>query len=206
MAAQLNFLPRGEVLSNGLAGLDHTFFQFPGLLRLHREHLQTHSDLDLVTLDHVEPTPGVRVFNDLRPGDPRLTAILAGATVFAFPSEMDLSPNAVLEAMAAGVPVVALRVGAVGELVEHGVTGLLVEPHDDRALVAAIASLLSDPDRARQMGDAARARVRERFDARVSTASLLDVLAEARDRHGRIVRAGATDPRSRVGNCERKSS
>jgi glycosyltransferase involved in cell wall biosynthesis len=98
---------------------------------------------------------------------------------------MDLSPNAVLEAMAIGVPVVALRVGAVAEFVDHGVTGLLVDPGDDRAFVGAIESILRDPARAARMGAAARARVIERFDAKVTTAALIDVLHEARRRHGR---------------------
>jgi starch synthase len=154
------------------------------LLQLYRQHLSSIADLDLVTLDRVAPSPGVRVINDILPGDERLSAILRAATVFAFPSEIDQSPNAVLEAMAMGVPVVALRVGAVGEIVDDGVTGLLVDPGDDRGLVAAIESILRDPARAARMGAAARARVVERFDARVTTAALIDVLHEARRRHG----------------------
>jgi len=155
------------------------------LLRLYREHLSSVADLDLVTLDSVAPSPGVRVINDMRPGDDRLMTVLAGATLFAFPSEIDMSPNAVLEAMAVGVPVVALRVGAVAEIVDHGVTGLLVDPGDDRALLCAIESILRDPARAARMGAAARARVMEKFDAKVTTAALIDVLREARCRHAR---------------------
>jgi starch synthase len=153
------------------------------LLRLYRQHLSSIADLDLVTLDRVAPSPGVRVINDVRPGDDRLPAILGAATVFAFPSDIDMSPNVVLEAMAMGVPVVALRVGGVGELVDHRVTGLLVAPDDERALVGAIESIVRDPVRAARMGAAARARVIERFDAKVTTAALIDVLHEARRRH-----------------------
>jgi alpha-maltose-1-phosphate synthase len=153
------------------------------LLRLYGEHLAGLAELDLVTLDNIEAPPGVRVINDVCPGDERLPDVLAASTVFAFPSEMDLSPNAVLEAMAAGVPVVALDVGAVSEMVEHGVTGLLVDPADDRALVEAITALLVDPALAARMGAAARERVLERFDARVTTAALVDVLVEARHLH-----------------------
>jgi glycosyltransferase involved in cell wall biosynthesis len=153
------------------------------LLRLYHQHLSSVADLDLVTPDGVAPSPGVRVINDIRPGEDRLRAILAAATVFAFPSDIDMSPNVLLEAMAMGVPVVALRVGGVGELVDHGVTGLLVDPGDDRALVGAIEAILCDPARAARMGAAARARVIERFDAKVTTAALIDVLHEARRRH-----------------------
>lgn len=153
------------------------------LLRLHQDHLARHCDLDLVTWDHVDPAPGVRVVGDVRPGDGRLASILAGGSVFAFPSEMDLSPNVVLEAMAAGLPVVALRVGAIGEMVDDGETGVLVDRDDDRALVAAIRSLVDDPAAAAQMGAAARQRVLDRFDARTTTSALLDVLRDACEQH-----------------------
>lgn len=67
-------------------------------------------------------------------------------------------PNVVLEAMAAGVPVVATAVGGVVELVEDGVTGLLVPPADPPALAAAIATMVEDPARRAAMGLAARER------------------------------------------------
>jgi glycosyltransferase involved in cell wall biosynthesis len=164
------------------------------LLELYRSQLADVSELVLVTLDEVQPSPGVHVVNDVRPGDGRLEGILATSRVFAFPSEMDLSPNVVLEAMAVGLPVVALRAGAVAEMVVHGVTGLLVEPNDERGLATAIRSLVTDPARAARMGAAGRARVLERFDARVTTAALLDVLEEARGRHASRAGRGPGSP------------
>src|SRR5262249_41898524 len=71
--------------------------------------------------------------------------------------------NAVLESMAAGMPVVATAVGGTPELVEHGVTGLLVPPRDADALAAAILRLLDEPSLARRFGEAGRRRVVERF-------------------------------------------
>jgi glycosyltransferase involved in cell wall biosynthesis len=71
--------------------------------------------------------------------------------------------NAVLEYMAAGRPVVATAVGATAELVQDGVTGLLVPPNDAAALARAIGTLLDDPARAVAMGAAGRRRVEERF-------------------------------------------
>jgi glycosyltransferase involved in cell wall biosynthesis len=62
------------------------------------------------------------------------------------------------EAMAAGKPVVASRAGGLPEIVAHNVTGLLVPPGDENALAGALAALLLDPDRMRQMGERARAR------------------------------------------------
>ncbi len=68
-----------------------------------------------------------------------------------------------IEAMAAGKPVVATRVGAVPEIIEDGRDGLLVEPEDPRALADAVMRLLDDPAAAARLGQAAQQRVRERF-------------------------------------------
>jgi glycosyltransferase involved in cell wall biosynthesis len=65
-------------------------------------------------------------------------------------------PNAVLEAMVAGRPVVATRVPGMEEVVRHGVTGYLVPPADERALALAITRLLKDPSTASRMGAAGR--------------------------------------------------
>jgi glycosyltransferase involved in cell wall biosynthesis len=72
-------------------------------------------------------------------------------------------PLVVLEAMEAGVPVVASRVSGIPEVVEDGVTGWLVPPEDPPALAAALSEVLEDPDEARRRGEAGRRRVDERF-------------------------------------------
>jgi starch synthase len=105
--------------------------------------------------------------------------------VFALPTEIDKVPFAVLVALAAGLPVVATTVGAIPEMVVDGVTGLLVQPGDDRALAHALRYLLDRPDVREQMGSAGRRRVLARFDARVTSPRLLEVLSEARNLHSR---------------------
>lgn len=84
------------------------------------------------------------------------------ARIFALPSRVEGTPNALLEAMSCGLPVVVSD-GAPGplELVEDGVTGLVVPVNDARALAAALARLARDPALCRRLGDAARARVAE---------------------------------------------
>lgn len=104
---------------------------------------------------------GTRViFAGLRHDVPEL---LAGATVSVMPSLDEALPNALLESMAAGVPVVASRVGGTPEAIAGGVTGLLVPPGDARALASSIVRLLDDPARAETMARAARRCIEDRF-------------------------------------------
>src|SRR5581483_5507805 len=73
--------------------------------------------------------------------------------------------TSILDAMACGRAVVATRAGGIPEIVEHGATGLLVEPRDPPALARAILELMRDPARRARMGAAGEARVAERFTA-----------------------------------------
>src|SRR2546422_11214590 len=72
-------------------------------------------------------------------------------------------PVSLMEAAACGVPAVAPAVGGIPELVDDGVTGLLVPVGDTQALAAALEQLLRNPELAARMGMAARRRVEERF-------------------------------------------
>ena len=82
--------------------------------------------------------------------------LLASFSVFAYPSRFEGLCLAVIEAQAAGVPVVATPVGGIRETVVDGVTGLLVRPDDPEALADAIVRLLGDPAFARRLAAAAR--------------------------------------------------
>ena len=93
-----------------------------------------------------------------------IPALLERAALVVVPSRSEGLGLSALEAMAAGKPVVASRIGGLCEVVVHGETGLLVPPGDPEALAEALKSLLADPARARKMGEAGRARVRAEFD------------------------------------------
>lgn len=92
-----------------------------------------------------------------------VAAILSQAAVSVAPSLSEGLSNVVLESMAAGAAVVATRVGGTPEILDDGVTGLLVPPCDAPALADAIGRLLGNAALARRLGDAARARAIRQF-------------------------------------------
>jgi glycosyltransferase involved in cell wall biosynthesis len=98
-------------------------------------------------------------------GRDALPDLYRAADMFVLPAvhdargNVDGLPNVILEAMASGLPVVSTRVSGIPLAVTSGQEGLLVEEHDAAALQRALSELLADPDRCRDLGHAARARV-----------------------------------------------
>jgi glycosyltransferase involved in cell wall biosynthesis len=105
----------------------------------------------------------------------QMPELYGNVDVFCLPSWWEAMPLSLLEAMAAGLPVVASQVGDVARVVTHGVTGLLVPPHDQAELAAALEALLVDADLRRRLGAAGRERVRAEFSA-ATTVDRLDAL------------------------------
>ena len=97
-------------------------------------------------------------FLGIRPDVPDLLALI---DVLAHPSLEEGSSNAILEAMAARKPVVATNVGGNSEAIVDGSTGLLVPPANSEALAGAIVRLLENPEKARELGEAAYRRALE---------------------------------------------
>lgn len=93
----------------------------------------------------------------------RRDELLARAAVFVLPSHAEGLPMSVLEAMAAGCPVIASAVGGIPDLVQDGVNGLLIPAGDTRALAAAMRRLIEDSALARKLGVAARATIAARY-------------------------------------------
>jgi glycosyltransferase involved in cell wall biosynthesis len=110
--------------------------------------------------------------------------LLAVCDLFVLPSLFEGLPLAVLEAMAAGRPVVATAVGGTDEAVLEGESGLLVPPGDPPALAAAITAILDSPRLARRLGDAGRARVRQEFGVQRMIGAVANVYEDLLERAG----------------------
>lgn len=129
-------------------------------------------------------------------GDVVFAGVVAGAAkrrlleetdVLALPSAYPLEgqPQVILEAMAAGAAVVSTRRAAIPDMVEDGVTGILVPERDPAALAAALRSLAGDPSLRLRMGRAGRERYLAEFTAERCAARLVELLDEARGTHHR---------------------
>ena len=154
-----------------------------GLLRAMAVILRVRPDARLVvagggplraTLDRTARRLGIDracVFTGHRPD---VRDVIAAMDVFVLPSLSEGIPMALLEAMAIGTPVVATRVGGIPEVVEDGVTGVLVAPGDDAARAEACLELARHRDRARRLALAAGRRVSEDFSRERCGRALLD--------------------------------
>ncbi|MGH3713101.1 MAG: glycosyltransferase family 4 protein [Micromonosporaceae bacterium] len=119
-----------------------------------------------------------------------VASLMEAIDVLVCPSDTEGTPRAVIEAMLAGVPVVATRVGGVPDLIADGQTGVLVEPGSPSALAAAVNRLLRDETWARAIGDHARALALTSF----SVEDMADRVAEAYQSDRALVLAwGTTD-------------
>ena len=119
----------------------------------------------LVGATALEPAPAILQSDDIRihlwTSDSGV--FLRAADVFVLPSHAEGMSNALLEAMASGLPCIATRVGAAESMIVDGTTGVLIDPGDREALQDAIRDLLDDPHKRKRLGDAAALSVRARY-------------------------------------------
>ena len=106
---------------------------------------------------------------------------LSQATIFVLPCTredgggMDNLPTVIMEAMAAGLPVISTSLAGIPEMVENDFNGILVPEHDPKAVSAAIEYLIAHPELARRFGDRGRAIAREKFSIEASVRSLCEL-------------------------------
>lgn len=102
--------------------------------------------------------------------------VLQHTNILVNASEMEPFGRTLLEAMAAGVPIIATRSGGPEEIIEDGRSGLLVPPGDSPTLAACMLQLLDAPKEAARLAQAGRQRVRDHFDVKQTTAAVIDLL------------------------------
>jgi glycosyltransferase involved in cell wall biosynthesis len=149
------------------------------LLEAMRGPLGERCELHLVTRDEtVQPAPNVHVYRGVGPNSPELLRLFRQADVFVLPSLGECLAVVLMEATAAGLPVVTTDVGALGEAVLPGESGFVVRPGDPAALANALEALAADAGLRRRMGRAGHALASARFHAQRNNSALLDLLVE----------------------------
>lgn len=157
------------------------------LLRLHNDVIGTPLETtELVVFGQSRHTQSVnlgfpvhyfgRLYDDIS-----LRLLYAAADLFLIPSRQDNLPNTGLEAHACGTPIVAFNCGGLNDIVDHGTTGLLVEPYSSAEFACAIRSLMSDSLRLRYFADSARRRAERLWNPKRIAALYADVYAESLD-------------------------
>ncbi len=109
----------------------------------------------------------------------RQARVLVAPCVPAADGNIDATPTVLLEALASACPAISTRLSGIPEIIDDGVSGLLVEPGDEAALADAIGRVLADDALARKLAEAGRRRACERFDIRANVARLHEWLASA---------------------------
>lgn len=107
--------------------------------------------------------------------------------VFVMPSVMEGLCTSILDALAMRKPVVASQVGGIPEIIEDGVTGLLIPPRDPAALAAAVARVLGDPELARKLAERGRKKVEDAFSTDAMVEGNIGVYERLLAEHGRRV-------------------
>lgn len=138
-------------------------------------------------LERLAESIGIRdavTFHGAHPPE-RVREFLHKADVFVRPSRSEGMGNAFVEALAAGLPVIGTLVGGIPDIIDQGVTGLMVPPDDPEALAQAMRSLLDDPALGRRMAERGRRMVGERFSWETiahSYRTIFELVARARNR------------------------
>ncbi len=172
--ASVSVLRRDKGIQHMIAALPRVAAEVPGVVYLvvgdgdHRPALEAAAAAGALATRVV--------FAGSRTDVPR---VLSACDAFVHPTLLDALPTVLAEASAAGLPIVASRVGGVPEMCLDGRNGLLVPPGDEGALADACLRLLREPGLAARMGAQGREVARERYDIRTQAARLCDLYRRA---------------------------
>lgn len=147
----------------------------PRLLAWHQAHWTERAELHVISASApIDRSATSVVWHGSVPYDKLMGEVLPGMDIFAMPTRQDMSPWAAIEAAGLGLPVVSSQLGALGEIVVDGQTGLLFPPMDDAAFIKGIERLMGDAELRRSMSAAARAHALANFDPARSYGLLID--------------------------------
>jgi glycosyltransferase involved in cell wall biosynthesis len=144
------------------------------LIDVFRKRLRGRAELVLVTRSMVEPEPGVQVHRDVGANSAKLRKLYADCDIFALPTRADCYSVACMEALAAGMPLVATSVGGIPDLVRQGETGYLLAPDDGPALGDALELLVTNREKRIAMSRTCREEASRRFEARTNARRLFE--------------------------------
>lgn len=146
------------------------------LLRVFRQRLIGKAELHLVTSFGIESEEGVFVHGGLTSNSEDLLQLYRTADIFALPTRADCLAVVLSEAMAASLPIVTTRVGAIDEAVANGESGFVLDVDDEKSLGDALELLVDNPGLRASMGQAGRQRAETNFDAKKNALKLVELL------------------------------
>lgn len=138
-------------------------------------------ELHVVTRAGLPPEPGVVVHTGLHPNDARLRQLYGECDIFCLPTLADCLPMVLMEAGAAGLPLISTQLAAIPEIVQDGCTGLLVPRGDPVVLAQALGCLIADAPLRRALGSGAQQLVRRQFDAQANSQRLVALIKHVVD-------------------------
>jgi glycosyltransferase involved in cell wall biosynthesis len=153
------------------------------LLDWHRE-LGGGVELHVVTREDVAAAPDLYVYRDMQPNTPELLNLYRQADLFVLPSLGECFGIATVEAMAAGLPVIASDVGGTADIIDHGGNGFIAPAGDLRALAGQIATILEDDSLRSAMARRSRELAESRFDVDRNARRTLSILKSMARRDG----------------------
>ena len=148
------------------------------LLEWYKGQRPENVELHIVTREPVDSGPGVYVYHNIQPNSDQLIGLYQSSDLFVLPSLAECFGIATVEAMAAGLPVIASDVGGTADIIEPERNGFIVPANDVAALSCAIATILGDATRLRNMGAQSRLLAEERFDLRKNTQHTFNYLKQ----------------------------
>lgn len=148
------------------------------LLEWYQSQDQARYELHIVTREPVEARPGVFVYHNMQPNSPELLRLYMQSDLFVLPSLGECFGIATVEAMGAGMPVIASDVGGTADIIEPGRNGYIVPAGSAYELGRAITAVSDDPDRMHDMGIQSRQMAEERFDLETNARRTLEYLKQ----------------------------